>query len=258
MAAVQPSGALAAVSAPSFSRAVAGATLPPRINRASPSPVAVGIDLGTKNSVIAALRGEKVDIIPVDGHRTTPSVVSYLPSGERLVGREAAAKQAVFPDRTIYDVKRLIGREYDERTLASDVKLLPYKVARHEGTGKIAIQLPDGKQIRAEEISAAILKKLKDAAEERLGGPVKKAVITVPAYFNHAQRESTKAAGEVAGLEVLRVINEPTAAAMAHGFGEGTKAEKSAGPTSRNVLVFDLGGGTFDVSLLSVNKDVME
>eukprot|EP01062_Namystynia_karyoxenos_P082967 TRINITY_DN9445_c0_g1_i1.p1 TRINITY_DN9445_c0_g1~~TRINITY_DN9445_c0_g1_i1.p1 ORF type:complete len:696 (+),score=228.24 TRINITY_DN9445_c0_g1_i1:68-2089(+) len=275
MAAVPPSAALAAVSAPQLAAvaaraaaaaaAASGAAPPPAAAAAAgapppqPADIAVGIDLGTKNSVVGAAAGDRVTIIPVDGHRTTPSVVSFLPSGERLVGRPAVARLVQDPTRTVYDAKRLIGRDFSDAGVTADAKHMPYSVVA-DARGRAAVRLPSGTIVRPEEVSAAVLARLRAAAEQHLKRPVNRAVITVPAYFNDAQRMSTKAAGEMAGLKVLRVINEPTAAAIAYGIDTAGKpqAEGSAGRSSRNVLVFDLGGGTFDCSLLSCDQGLFE
>jgi molecular chaperone DnaK len=207
---------------------------------------AVGIDLGTTNSVIAAMEGGQTDVIPnAEGNRTTPSVVAFLDSGERLVGQMARRQAILNPKGTIYSSKRFIGRKYDEVTselnaVSFDVVPGPDGAARFEANGK---------QYAPEEISAQVLRKLVDDAGKHLGERVTEAVITVPAYFNDAQRQATKDAGRIAGLEVLRIINEPTAAALAYGMD---KLE------NETILVFDLGGGTFDVSILTVGEGVVE
>ncbi|HEU4907812.1 MAG TPA: molecular chaperone DnaK [Propionibacteriaceae bacterium] len=207
---------------------------------------AVGIDLGTTNSVIAAMEGGQVQVIPnAEGNRTTPSVVAFLDSGDRLVGQMARRQAILNPKGTIYSAKRFIGRKYHEvtseiNTVSFDVVPGPDDAARFE---------VHGKQYAPEEISAQVLRKLVDDAGKYLGEKVTEAVITVPAYFNDAQRQATKDAGRIAGLEVLRIINEPTAAALAYGMD---KLE------NETVLVFDLGGGTFDVSILTVGEGVVE
>jgi molecular chaperone DnaK len=210
-------------------------------------PKAVGIDLGTTNSVVAAtLEGGHAEVIPnAEGARTTPSVVAFTEDGERLVGQVARRQAILNPDATIYSAKRFIGRKWGE--VDEEAKIVSYKVVRGPNDA-IRFEIR-GKQYAPEEISALILRKLADDAAKFLGEKVTEAVITVPAYFNDAQRQATKDAGRIAGLEVLRIINEPTAAALAYGLDK-------AG--SETVLVFDLGGGTFDVSLLDVGEGVVE
>src|SRR5689334_16362647 len=207
---------------------------------------AVGIDLGTTNSVIAAWQGgEPVVIANAEGARTTPSVVAFTESGERLVGQLARRQSIMNPKGTIYSAKRFIGRRFDE--ISEEAKAVSFDVV--EGEGGAARFDVRGKLYSPEEISAMILRKLADDAGKFLGERVTEAVITVPAYFNDAQRQATKDAGRIAGLEVLRIINEPTAAALAYGLD---KREHET------VLVFDLGGGTFDVSILDVGDGVVE
>src|SRR6201996_3669992 len=207
---------------------------------------AVGIDLGTTNSVIAAWQGgEPVVIANAEGARTTPSVVAFTESGERLVGQLARRQSIMNPKGTIYSAKRFIGRRFDE--ISEEAKAVSFDVV--EGEGGAARFEVRGKQYAPEEISAQVLRKLVDDAGKFLGERVKEAVITVPAYFNDAQRNATKDAGRIAGLEVLRIINEPTAAALAYGL------DKKGHET---VLVYDLGGGTFDVSILEVGDGVFE
>ncbi|MEV6924504.1 molecular chaperone DnaK [Dactylosporangium sp. NPDC051485] len=207
---------------------------------------AVGIDLGTTNSVIAAFEGGHSTVIPnAEGSRTTPSVVAYTPGGERLVGHLARRQAALNPEGTITSAKRFVGRRYDE--VAEESETVTYTVVPGpEGAVRFDVR---GKQISPEEVSALVLRKLADDAAKYLGEKVTEAVITVPAYFNDAQRQATKDAGRIAGLEVLRIINEPTAAALAYGL------DKAGHET---VLVFDLGGGTFDVSILDVGDGVVE
>jgi len=207
----------------------------------------IGIDLGTTNSVVAVMEGSQpVVIVNQEGKRTTPSVVAFKPDGERLVG-ELAKRQAVMnPQNTIYSIKRFMGKTYDEAI--DDVKRVPYKVER--GPNNMSIVHVGDKTYTPQEISAMILTKLKKAAEDYLGQPVTEAVITVPAYFNDAQRKATKEAGEIAGLNVRRIINEPTAAALAYGVDKRLKSGK--------IAVFDLGGGTFDISILEVGDGVFE
>lgn len=207
---------------------------------------AVGIDLGTTNSVVAVMEGGKPIVIAnTEGARTTPSIVAFTKSGERLVGQLARRQSVLNPESTIYSIKRFIGRRFDE--VGEEMKTVSYKVRNgNDGGCKVFIQ---GKEYTPEEISAMVLRKLKEDAEKYLGEKVTSAVITVPAYFNDAQRQATKNAGAIAGLDVLRIINEPTAAALAYGI------EKKSNET---VLVFDLGGGTFDVSILEVGDGLFE
>src|SRR5512132_3715119 len=207
---------------------------------------AVGIDLGTTNSVIAAWEGGEASVIPnAEGARTTPSVVAVTENGERLVGQLARRQSIMNQKGTIYSAKRFIGRRFDE--ISEEAKAVSFDVV--EGEGGAARFDVRGKQYSPEEISAQVLRKLVDDAGKFLGERVKEAVITVPAYFNDAQRNATKDAGRIAGLDVLRIINEPTAAALAYGL------DKKGHET---VLVFDLGGGTFDVSILDVGDGVVE
>lgn len=207
---------------------------------------AVGIDLGTTNSVVAVMEGGKPAVIAnAEGLRTTPSVVAYSKTGERLVGQLARRQAVVNPQNTIYSIKRFVGRRFDE--VQSERDIVSYKVKETaDGGCKVVIQ---DKDYTPEEISAVILRKLKDDAEKYLGEKVTGAVITVPAYFNDSQRQSTKNAGVIAGLDVLRIINEPTAAALAYGIDK---------KSNETILVFDLGGGTFDVSILEVGDGVFE
>src|ERR1700736_3651357 len=207
---------------------------------------AVGIDLGTTNSVIATMEGGQPIVIPnAEGSRTTPSVVAFTDQGERLVGQLARRQAILNPKGTIYSAKRFIGRKYDEVT--SELEAVTYDVVPGpDGAVRFSVR---GKFYAPEEISALVLRKLVDDASKFLGERITEAVITVPAYFNDAQRQATKDAGRIAGLEVLRIINEPTAAALAYGM------DKHANET---VLVFDLGGGTFDVSILDVGEGVVE
>lgn len=213
------------------------------------SGVAIGIDLGTTYSCVAVYRHGKVEIIPNDqGNRITPSWIAFTPAGERLVG-DAAKNQAAFnPANTVYDAKRLIGRKFDEDQVAGDVAHFPFHVQEgKDGSPAIAVKRRDQELLLSPaEVSALVLEKMKSIAEEYIGEEVTDAVITVPAYFNDNQRQATKDAGRIAGLTVLRVLNEPTAAAIA--FGLDGKL------VTRKVIVFDLGGGTFDVSLLMIDK----
>jgi molecular chaperone DnaK len=209
-------------------------------------PVAVGIDLGTTNSVIAATVDGQPTVIPnAEGSRTTPSVVAFTPQGERLVGQIARRQAILNPKGTIYSAKRFIGRRYDE--VASEVNAVSFDVvAGPDGAARFKVQ---GRLYAPEEISALVLRKLAEDASKFLGEKVTEAVITVPAYFNDAQRQATRDAGRIAGLEVLRIINEPTAAALAYGLDK---------KSNETVLVFDLGGGTFDVSILDIGEGVVE
>jgi molecular chaperone DnaK len=211
-------------------------------------PKTVGIDLGTTNSVIAVMEGGEPVVIPnAEGSRTTPSVVAFTKSGERLVGNLARRQAAVNPENTVYSIKRFMGRKYAE--VVEERKIVPYEVKAGKDD-RVVVQIPNAnKEFTPEEISAMILQKLKADAEAYLGEKVTDAVITVPAYFNDAQRQATKNAGQIAGLNVVRIINEPTAASLAYGL------DKKANET---ILVFDLGGGTFDVSVLDVGDGVFE
>ena len=214
---------------------------------------AVGIDLGTTYSCVGIYENGNVSIIANDqGFRTTPSYVAYT-NTERLVGNAAKNQAAMNPLNTIYDAKRLIGKKFDDDSVVKDRKLFPFTIIKSDdGRPKIEVEYKEEKKdFFPEEISAAILSKLKQTAESYLGEDVKKAVITVPAYFNDSQRQATKDAGAIAGLEVLRIINEPTAAAIAYGIDKKSSKET-------NVLIFDLGGGTFDVSILSLDDGVFE
>ena len=207
----------------------------------------IGIDLGTTNSCMAVLEGGEPAVIPnAEGGRTTPSVVAFTKDGQRLVGAPARRQQVTNPTNTIFSIKRFMGRKYDE--VSEEMKIVPYEVEKGPN-GDVRVKA-EGKDYAPPEISAMILQKLKADAEAYLGEPVNEAVITVPAYFNNAQREATKDAGKIAGLNVLRIINEPTAAALAYGLDkEGS---------DQTILVFDLGGGTFDVSVLELGEGVFE
>ena len=208
----------------------------------------IGIDLGTTNSCVAVMDGDKARVIEnVEGQRTTPSVVAFTEDGERLIGQTARRQAVTNPDHTYYAVKRLIGRKLSHKAIKKDAKLLPYKLV--EGKGGDAYVQGRDKSYAPSEISAMVLTKMKETAEAFLGSEVTQAVITVPAYFNDAQRQATKDAGKIAGLEVLRIINEPTAAALAYGM------DKNDGKT---IAVYDLGGGTFDVSILEIGDGVFE
>ncbi|MGE5063559.1 MAG: molecular chaperone DnaK, partial [Myxococcales bacterium] len=208
----------------------------------------IGIDLGTTNSCVAVMEGGKPKVIEnSEGARTTPSVVAFTKDGERLIGQPAKRQAVTNPDNTVFAVKRLIGRRYDDPITKKDTELVPYKIVK--GANGDAWVQAGGKDYSPSQISAFILQKMKETAEAYLGETVTQAVITVPAYFNDAQRQATKDAGQIAGLEVLRIINEPTAAALAYGL------EKEEGKT---IAVYDLGGGTFDVSILEIGDGVFE
>src|ERR687886_2442253 len=208
----------------------------------------IGIDLGTTNSCVAVMEGSTPRVIEnAEGMRTTPSIVAFTDDGERLVGQPAKRQAVTNPERTIFAVKRLIGRRYDDPMVEKDKKLVPYKIVR-AGNGDAWVE-EDGKTYSPSQISAFVLQKMKETAEAHLGQKVEKAVITVPAYFNDAQRQATKDAGKIAGLEVLRIINEPTAAALAYGLDK-----KKSG----TIAVYDLGGGTFDISILEIGDGVFE
>src|SRR6266478_2430104 len=206
----------------------------------------IGIDLGTTNSVVAIMEGSEPKVIAnAEGNRLTPSVVAFTEKGEVLVGEPAKRQAVTNPTRTVYSIKRFMGRRHSE--VETEEKMVPYKIL---GGAQDYVKVKIGdKEYSPQEISAKILRKLKEAAESYLGHKVNKAVITVPAYFNDAQRQATKDAGQIAGLDVARIINEPTAAALAYGL-QKKKEEK--------IVVFDLGGGTFDVSVLEVGDDVVE
>ncbi|HVX78396.1 MAG TPA: molecular chaperone DnaK [Bradyrhizobium sp.] len=208
----------------------------------------IGIDLGTTNSCVAVMDGKNAKVIEnAEGMRTTPSIVAFSDDGERLVGQPAKRQAVTNPERTFFAVKRLIGRRYDDPMVEKDKKLVPYKIVK-ASNGDAWVEA-DGKTYSPSQVSAFILQKMKETAEAHLGQKVDQAVITVPAYFNDAQRQATKDAGKIAGLEVLRIINEPTAAALAYGL------DKSKAGT---IAVYDLGGGTFDVSILEIGDGVFE
>ncbi len=208
----------------------------------------IGIDLGTTNSCVAVMQGGDPVVIPnQEGGRTTPSMVAFTESGEILVGQTAKRQAITNPENTVFAIKRLMGRRYDSQEVQRDIKILPYKIVKApNGDAHVEVR---GKKYSPPEISAMILRKLKEAAEAYLGEKVTEAVITVPAYFNDSQRQATKDAGRIAGLEVKRIINEPTAASLAYGLDK--KGEKK-------IAVFDLGGGTFDISILEVGEGVFE
>ncbi len=207
----------------------------------------IGIDLGTTNSCVAVMEGKDAKVIEnTEGARTTPSMVAMTDSDERLVGQPAKRQAVTNPENTLFAIKRLIGRRFDDPMTKKDMGLVPYKIVNHDGDAWVEAQ---GKELSPSQISAFILQKMKETAENYLGEKVTEAVITVPAYFNDSQRQATKDAGKIAGLDVLRIINEPTAAALAYGLdkkGSGT------------IVVYDLGGGTFDVSVLEIGDGVFE
>ncbi len=205
----------------------------------------IGIDLGTTNSCVAVMEGGEPKVIPnEEGGRTTPSVVGFTKTGERLVGQVAKRQAITNPENTVYSIKRFMGRRFDEVT--EEIKMVPYKVVQ---SGDHVAVLAQGKEYTPPQISAMILQKLKKAAEDYLGEKVTEAVITVPAYFNDAQRQATKDAGQIAGLDVKRIINEPTAAALAYGLDK---------KKDETIAVYDFGGGTFDISILEVGEGVIE
>jgi molecular chaperone DnaK len=208
----------------------------------------IGIDLGTTNSCVAVMEGKTPKVIEnAEGMRTTPSIVAFTDDGERLVGQPGKRQAVTNPERTIFAVKRLIGRRYDDPMVEKDKKLVPYKIVR-ASNGDAWVEI-EGKSYSPSQISAFVLQKMKETAEAYLGSKVEQAVITVPAYFNDAQRQATKDAGKIAGLEVLRIINEPTAAALAYGLDKNK---------SGTIAVYDLGGGTFDISILEIGDGVFE
>ena len=208
----------------------------------------IGIDLGTTNSVVAVMEsGEPTVINTVEGSRLCPSVVAFNKNKERLVGQNAKRQAVINPENTITSIKRFMGRRFDE--VEKEKEMVPYEIVKGP-SGDVRVKIPvTGREYSPQEISAMILAKLKSDAESYLGQPVNQAVITVPAYFNDSQRQATKDAGRIAGLEVLRIINEPTASALAYGLDK---------KVNQKVLIFDLGGGTFDVSILEVGDGVFE
>src|SRR5574339_311559 len=208
----------------------------------------IGIDLGTTNSCVAVMEGTKPKVLEnAEGANITPSIVAFTDSGERLVGLPAKRQAVTNPLNTFFAIKRLIGRRYDDPTVEKDKKLVPYKIVK--GPNGDAWVEAHGKQYSPAQISAYILQKMKETAEAKLGEPVTQAVITVPAYFNDAQRQATKDAGQIAGLEVMRIVNEPTAAALAYGLDK---------KKDETIAVYDFGGGTFDISILEVGEGVVE
>ena len=209
----------------------------------------IGIDLGTTNSCVAVMEGAQPKVIEnAEGMRTTPSIVAFTADGERLIGLPAKRQAVTNPENTFFAIKRLIGRRYDDPMVQKDQKLVPYKIIKADN-GDAWVE-SHGKKYSPSQISAFILQKMKETAEAFLGEKVDKAVITVPAYFNDAQRQATKDAGKIAGLEVLRIINEPTAAALAYGLDKKKDA--------KTIAVYDLGGGTFDISILEIGDGVFE
>jgi len=217
-----------------------------------PMGTVIGIDLGTTYSCVGVFKHGKVEIIANDqGNRITPSYVAWTTEGERLIGDSAKNQATINPENTVFDVKRLIGRKYSDKSVQADKKLVPYKIISKDDKPYVEVLIDGkGRQFSPEEVSSMILSKMKEIAEAYLGHEVKSAVVTVPAYFNDAQRQATKDAGTISGMSVQRIINEPTAAAIAYGL------DKKGG--EKNILVFDLGGGTFDVTLLTIDNGVFE
>ena len=208
----------------------------------------IGIDLGTTNSCVSIMEGSQPKVLEnAEGARTTPSVVAFTDDGEKLVGQPAKRQAVTNPENTIFAVKRLIGRNFEDPTVKKDIAAAPFKIVNSE-KGDAWIEAK-GEKYSPSQISAFILQKMKETAEKYLGQEVTKAVITVPAYFNDAQRQATKDAGKIAGLEVLRIINEPTAASLAYGLDK---------KENKKIAVYDLGGGTFDVSILELGDGVFE
>jgi len=216
------------------------------------STPAVGIDLGTTYSCVGVFQHGKVEIIANEqGNRTTPSYVAFTDT-ERLIGDAAKNQVAMNPVNTVFDAKRLIGRKFDDKTVKDDMKHWPFKVVSDSSKPKVVVEyMGETKSFFPEEISSMVLLRMKETADAYLGRPITDAVVTVPAYFNDSQRQATKDAGTIAGLNVLRIINEPTAAAIAYGLDKKVAQEK-------NVLIFDLGGGTFDVSILTIEDGIFE
>ena len=217
--------------------------------------IAVGMDIGTSTSCVSVFINDRVEVIPdfQTGSRIIPSYVSFT-DDEKLVGDGAKSNSTSNPKNTLYDIKRLIGRKYDDTTVQSDIKLWSFAVEK-DSTDKPLVSVKvkgEDKKFHPEEISAMVIQRLKETAEAYLGHPVKKAVITVPAYFNDSQRQATKDAGTIAGLEVLRIINEPTSACLAYGL------DKTDDKKEKNILIFDCGGGTHDLSILTVDGGIFE
>ena len=205
----------------------------------------IGIDLGTTNSCVAVMDGNKARVLEnAEGDRTTPSIIAYTADGEILVGQPAKRQAVTNPQNTLFAIKRLIGRRFDEEEVSRDMNIMPYKIVGADN-GDAWVEAK-GQKMAPPQISAEVLKKMKKTAEDYLGEPVTEAVITVPAYFNDAQRQATKDAGRIAGLDVKRIINEPTAAALAYGL------DREVG--NRTIAVFDLGGGTFDISIIEIDE----
>ena len=205
----------------------------------------IGIDLGTTNSCVAIMDGKNVRVIEnSEGGRTTPSIVAFTKDGETLVGQSAKRQSVTNPKNTLYAVKRLIGRQFEDSVVQKDIKMVPYQIVKAKN-GDAWVEV-DGKPMAPPQISAEVLKKMKKTAEDYLGETITEAVITVPAYFNDSQRQATKDAGKIAGLEVKRIINEPTAAALAYGM------DKAKG--DKKIAVSDLGGGTFDISIIDIGE----
>src|SRR6056300_1207585 len=205
----------------------------------------IGIDLGTTNSCVSIMEGGKAKVIKnAEGDRTTPSIIAYTEDGETLVGQPAKRQAVTNPDNTLFAIKRLIGRQFDDAVVQKDIKMVPYKIVNADN-GDAWVEVL-GETMAPPQISAQVLKKMKKTAEDYLGESVTEAVVTVPAYFNDSQRQATKDAGKIAGLDVKRIINEPTAAALAYGLDKNTNEKK--------VVVYDLGGGTFDVSIIEMTK----
>merc|ERR1712194_544658 len=212
----------------------------------------IGIDLGTTYSCVGGFKNGRVEIVANDqGNRITPSYVAFMDNGDRLVGDAAKNQATINPENTVFDVKRLIGRKYSDKSVQADKKLVPYNIVSDKDKPVVEVTVGgESKKYAPEEVSAMILSKMRATAETFLGKEVLNAVVTVPAYFNDAQRQATKDAGVISGMKVERIINEPTAAAIAYGM------DKTGGES--NVLVFDLGGGTFDVTLLTIDNGVFE
>ena len=205
----------------------------------------IGIDLGTTNSAVAVMEGDKIHVIEnSEGARTTPSIVAYMDNGEVLVGATAKRQAVTNPKNTLFAVKRLIGRRFDDAEVQRDISLMPFSIVRAEN-GDAWVSVQEGKKLAPQQVSAEVLRKMKQTAEDYLGETVTEAVITVPAYFNDSQRQATKDAGRIAGLDVKRIINEPTAAALAFGLDKAGKGDKK-------IAVYDLGGGTFDISIIDL------
>src|SRR5206468_7003596 len=209
----------------------------------------IGIDLGTTNSCVAVMEGSAPKVIEnAEGARTTPSIIAFAPDGERLAGQPAKRQGVTNPEFTFFAIKRLIGRRFDDPMTQKDMGMVPYKIVKADN-GDAWVQGRDGKRFAPSEISAFILQKMKETAEAYLGEKITQAVITTPAYFNDSQRQATKDAGKIAGLEVMRIINEPTASSLAYGLDKKGEEE---------IAVYDLGGGTYDISVLTISEGVFE